>query len=113
FRVLPTSASRLIVCCYRPRRLLHSFPTRRSSDLLRRAGEVLRAEGCDSVVFGAAAPLGLLAPALRRRGAGRFVGVTHGHEAGWRSEEHTSELQSRENLVCRLLLEKRKKTRTQ
>src|SRR5690606_41947344 len=30
-----------------------------------------------------------------------------------RSEEHTSELQSRENLVCRLLLEKKKKTRNQ
>src|SRR5690606_36755832 len=29
-----------------------------------------------------------------------------------RSEEHTSELQSRENLVCRLLLEKKKQTRT-
>src|SRR6266511_3101886 len=29
--------------------------------------------------------------------------------AGRRSEEHTSELQSRENLVCRLLLEKKKK----
>src|SRR5690606_41176879 len=28
---------------------------------------------------------------------------------GYRSEEHTSELQSRENLVCRLLLEKKKK----
>src|SRR5690606_40763103 len=28
-----------------------------------------------------------------------------------RSEEHTSELQSRENLVCRLLLEKKKKTK--
>src|SRR6266511_5547838 len=31
--------------------------------------------------------------------------------AWWRSEEHTSELQSRENLVCRLLLEKKKKNR--
>src|SRR5690606_40746593 len=30
-----------------------------------------------------------------------------------RSEEHTSELQSRENLVCRLLLEKKKNTETQ
>src|SRR5690606_39618606 len=30
-----------------------------------------------------------------------------------RSEEHTSELQSRENLVCRLLLEKKKKDTTQ
>src|SRR5690606_39962869 len=29
-----------------------------------------------------------------------------------RSEEHTSELQSRENLVCRLLLEKKKKTKS-
>src|SRR5258707_12023262 len=29
-----------------------------------------------------------------------------------RSEEHTSELQSRQYLVCRLLLEKKKKTRT-
>src|SRR5690606_39839233 len=32
--------------------------------------------------------------------------------ASWRSEEHTSELQSRENLVCRLLLEKKKKSTT-
>src|SRR5690606_39803720 len=30
-------------------------------------------------------------------------------QPGWRSEEHTSELQSRENLVCRLLLEKKNK----
>src|SRR5690606_41024697 len=30
----------------------------------------------------------------------------------WRSEEHTSELQSRENLVCRLLLEKKKENIT-
>src|SRR2546427_5280471 len=29
----------------------------------------------------------------------------------WRSEEHTSELQSQSNLVCRLLLEKKKKQR--
>src|SRR5690606_41460153 len=33
------------------------------------------------------------------------------HVAKARSEEHTSELQSRENLVCRLLLEKKKKLR--
>src|SRR2546421_5249618 len=31
----------------------------------------------------------------------------------WRSEEHTSELQSRSDLVCRLLLEKKKKIKTQ
>jgi phosphatidylinositol alpha-1,6-mannosyltransferase len=51
--------------------------------VLRRAGRIARSEGCDSVVFGAAAPLGLLAPALRRYGVERFVAVTHGHEAGW------------------------------
>src|SRR5690606_40629715 len=36
----------------------------------------------------------------------------HAYEAMERSEEHTSELQSRENLVCRLLLEKKKQPRT-
>src|SRR5690606_41922006 len=35
-----------------------------------------------------------------------------GRRRGPRSEEHTSELQSRENLVCRLLLEKKKKNTT-
>src|SRR5690606_40844199 len=33
--------------------------------------------------------------------------LSRGIQAGNRSEEHTSELQSRENLVCRLLLEKK------
>src|SRR2546422_3986859 len=33
----------------------------------------------------------------------------HIEATGWRSEEHTSELQSRLHLVCRLLLEKKKK----
>src|SRR2546430_10200910 len=33
-----------------------------------------------------------------------------GDDGGRRSEEHTSELQSQSNLVCRLLLEKKKKT---
>jgi phosphatidylinositol alpha-1,6-mannosyltransferase len=49
----------------------------------RRAAELLRAHGCSSVWFGAAAPLGLMAPALRRAGAERIVGMTHGHEAAW------------------------------
>src|SRR3712207_9421844 len=34
------------------------------------------------------------------------------HNGGGRSEEHTSELQSRQYLVCRLLLEKKKKNQT-
>src|SRR5690606_41980978 len=63
------------------RRDLHSFPTRRSSDL---AGNtlsegVMAEEGINSTAY----------------------------HIGPRSEEHTSELQSRENLVCRLLLEKK------
>jgi phosphatidyl-myo-inositol dimannoside synthase len=63
-----------------PNRLMLPVP-----GVARRAAELVRAEGCDSVVFGAAAPLGLLAPALRRAGAARIVGLTHGHEAGWAS----------------------------
>src|SRR2546430_7587493 len=51
--------------------------------------------------------------ARRRRGpadAGRAgAGVTARERGGRRSEEHTSELQSQSNLVCRLLLEKKKK----
>ncbi|MGW2176969.1 glycosyltransferase family 4 protein [Streptomyces sp. NPDC001732] len=49
----------------------------------RHAVRLLREHGCTSVWFGAAAPLGLMAPALRRAGARRLVATTHGHEAGW------------------------------
>ncbi|MFI6056943.1 glycosyltransferase family 4 protein [Streptomyces sp. NPDC051286] len=49
----------------------------------RRAVQLLREHDCASVWFGAAAPLGLMAPALRRAGARRLVATTHGHEAGW------------------------------
>jgi phosphatidyl-myo-inositol dimannoside synthase len=49
----------------------------------RRAARLLREHGCDTVLFGASAPLGLLAPSLRRAGAHRVVAITHGHEAGW------------------------------
>src|SRR5690606_2545358 len=37
-----------------------------------------------------------------------YLGVSGDGDSASRSEEHTSELQSRENLVCRLLLEKKK-----
>lgn len=43
----------------------------------------LRDFDCTAVWFGAAAPLGLLAPALRAAGAERLVATTHGHEAAW------------------------------
>src|SRR5207253_11343032 len=46
--------------------------------------------------------------ARRRRHSGRESHAPAQGEA-WRSEEHTSELQSRGHLVCRLLLEKKKK----
>ncbi|GGN03540.1 phosphatidylinositol alpha-1,6-mannosyltransferase [Actinoplanes campanulatus] len=50
----------------------------------RRAAALARAHGCDRVLFGAAAPLGLLAHGLRRdAGVERAVGITHGHEIGW------------------------------
>ncbi|MBO0788108.1 MAG: glycosyltransferase, partial [Actinobacteria bacterium] len=49
----------------------------------RRAARMMAGHGCDTVLFGAAAPLGLLAPSLRAAGARRLVAITHGHEAGW------------------------------
>lgn len=50
----------------------------------RRAVELARANDCDAVWFGAAAPLGLLAAPLRRRAdISRAVAMTHGHEVGW------------------------------
>ena len=49
----------------------------------RRAAGIAREHGCDTVLFGAAAPLGLITPALRKVGVRRAVALTHGHEAGW------------------------------
>src|SRR5690606_39933116 len=102
------------VCSHPP--ALHSFPTRRSSDLI-----------CCKTIIGCGAP--------NKQGTEATHGAALGEEEvdaarkqldwpyepfvipqeirrGWdarerggerRSEEHTSELQSRENLVCRLL----------
>jgi len=56
------------------------LPTR---DVAQRCVQLMRAYDCDSVVFGAAAPLGLLGPRLREAGARRIIALTHGHEAGW------------------------------
>src|SRR5438552_11820915 len=69
---------------------LHSFPTRRSSDLT-------------AVAYGTSpceeyhAEIPLCTGSTRR-----------GSDGAGRSEEHTSELQSPDHLVCRLLLEKKK-----
>src|SRR5437867_6383775 len=79
---------------------LHSFPTRRSSDLpknrLTRASDDLSSAGC-RWAWPIAYP-------------GNAIGHAHRHP---RSEEHTSELQSPYDLVCRLLLEKKNKYKTE
>ncbi|MBY6366678.1 glycosyltransferase family 4 protein [Rhodococcoides corynebacterioides] len=49
----------------------------------RRAAQLVRDRGCETVWFGAAAPLAVLGPHLRRAGASRVVASTHGHEVGW------------------------------
>ena len=49
----------------------------------RRAVAIAREKNVEAVVFGAAAPLGLITPSLRRAGVERAVAITHGHEAGW------------------------------
>src|SRR5438034_2249208 len=88
-----------LFCAYRD---LHSFPTRRSSDL--GGGVISYVTGSGSATltghwrtetdepFGDGSTVGY----------NRFEG---------RSEEHTSELQSHSDLVCRLLLEKKKQNR--
>src|SRR5207237_9477997 len=77
--------------CYGHHPDLHSFPTRRSSDL-RQIGTT-DADIDDLNAIG----IGLLVELI----------ADLAHQP--RSEEHTSELQSHLNLVCRLLLEKKKK----
>src|SRR5207302_9650549 len=107
-----SSPSRPCFCYwFGPPRALPSFPTRRSSDLL-------------PWILASAFGIGLLLvvvlwspwrksaqPAPVRRTTielGGDVPLYPYTAPMLRSEEHTSELQSRENLVCRLLLEKKK-----
>src|SRR5437868_9120725 len=70
---------------YGPHPDLHSFPTRRSSDIITSESTTSKSVSCSNIPS-ASTPLA----------------------AVMRSEEHTSELQSRFDLVCRLLLEKKK-----
>src|SRR5690349_23971637 len=79
---------------------LHSFPTRRSSDLssvARRRAETASAPSIARRRFSPASFERSLSLHPRRASSAKR-----------RSEEHTSELQSRRDLVCRLLLEKKK-----
>src|SRR5438034_10627873 len=86
-------------------RYLHSFPTRRSSDLLIE-GILSRVDFTGDVFFivgGRRDQERLVVLGLR------LLLPEVDHAIGFRSEEHTSELQSHSDLVCRLLLEKKKK----
>src|SRR5207237_9602828 len=90
---------------------LHSFPTRRSSDLSSARGR--RRSSPPRPPIGFARPRGKLSAPERHTatwsGKTTSSGCTPSASAArTRSEEHTSELQSHLNLVCRLLLEKKK-----
>src|SRR5204863_7577709 len=84
-----------VLYCSGHHRHLHSFPTRRSSDLSAKA----------SAVTSTAATCVRKCVRGTRSRRSRIWRAARGS----RSEEHTSELQSRRDLVCRLLLEKKKK----
>ena len=45
--------------------------------------QVMQTYGCEQVLFGALAPLGLMSRSLKRLGIKNIVALTHGHEAGW------------------------------
>src|SRR5690606_41768536 len=105
----------VFVACYCDILLLHPFPTRRSSDLT--LGPALG--GCRMWPYDSEEEA--LVDALRLARGMTYKNAAMGLNFGGgkaviladprRSEEHTSELQSRENLVCRLLLEKKKHRR--
>src|SRR5439155_20692228 len=88
---------------------LHSFPTRRSSDLLtRRHGPAAKRLVQPSTLHQLHA-IEAKAVALAYFEHRHNARVVQPGIVPVRSEEHTSELQSRGHLVCRLLLEKKKK----
>src|SRR5437879_10996087 len=96
------SSSSFFFHSYGSPRDLHSFPTRRSSDLV----SLVTRQSAAPPSYGPrtrAKRWGLDGSAARRENYGTF------HWNAPRSEEHTSELQSPMYLVCRLLLEKKKK----
>src|SRR5205809_5986119 len=86
-------------------RHLHSFPTRRSFDLAR-LSDVGRRDRDREDAFAAKQ---LEREPLAEAALARLVDRVQLLLTAFRSEEHTSELQSRLHLVCRLLLEKKNK----
>src|SRR5207244_11344890 len=108
---LPALCRHSPLLCQRhsPTPLLHSFPTRRSSDLRSRhsdgSSETRRAFKESPK---AERHQQQLQPSVLSEPGNTLT--QHVEEAALRSEEHTSELQSPDHLVCRLLLEKKKST---
>src|SRR5690606_41275044 len=106
-RGVPFRQSLFFFHCLPPHSDLRSFPTRRSSDLYfkmfasMRKGEKKYLLLFDAIDRQEVYDETALKEEFRNERFVRQLGVA-------RSEEHTSELQSRENLVCRLLLEKKK-----
>src|SRR5690348_17935471 len=88
--VYRSGARKLYMCDYQDLQHLHSFPTRRSSDLVENDDDVR--------------PESHVPSSSARCGERSFANC---HEI--RSEEHTSEHQSPVHLVCRLLLEQKKR----
>src|SRR5690606_39000067 len=91
--------------------LRRARPVERQAVHVRNAGQPLDPERLELVVIVAKQrriePVRIVDVSQRRHAPGQRLAVLVGEKG--RSEEHTSELQSREKLVCRLLLEKKKK----
>src|SRR5207247_8841754 len=97
-------------------RIVHSFPTRRSSDLdsadIRqsvsdRPSNPVSGNSVSSFGYGTSAIVMGVWPRVRLPPPAGFGLYPATAKYQTRSEEHTSELQSRVDLVCRLLLEKK------
>src|SRR5690606_41531090 len=91
-------------------RYLHSFPTRRSSDLLMLPPKMLYTRRTRSINCPDRSSAAIVFSNVGDAEDDAIFSVSSSCSfiPASRSEEHTSELQSRENLVCRLLLEKKK-----
>src|SRR5690606_41715165 len=94
--------------CYRHHRDLHSFPTRRSSDLVIEK-HTFPMSNTHTPNFVIQEIIRIIQDMMENHNLSIYEIIGIGIGSVGRSEEHTSELQSRENLVCRLLLEKKKK----
>src|SRR5699024_12522194 len=102
---LPTNCHVLFTHCTRPHTNLHSFPTRRSSDLeIKRYQKIISNK--DAILQDAQSKADNIIEDTKKQVKEM---VKESEVMQQRSEEHTSELQSRFDLVCRLLLEKKKK----